>query len=29
MQQVLTGKGLTHVAVNCASQDETCGWWEL
>jgi len=29
MQQVLTSKGLTHVAVNCASQDETCGWWEL
>jgi phosphoribosyl 1,2-cyclic phosphodiesterase len=29
MQQVLNNKGHTQVTVHCATQDETCGWWDL
>jgi phosphoribosyl 1,2-cyclic phosphodiesterase len=29
MRQVLQNKGLAEVSVNCASQDEPCGWWQL
>jgi phosphoribosyl 1,2-cyclic phosphodiesterase len=29
MRDVLSTKGLADVQVNCATQDETCGWWEL
>lgn len=29
MRQVLQNKGLEEVSVNCASQDEPCGWWQL
>jgi phosphoribosyl 1,2-cyclic phosphodiesterase len=29
MQDVLTKKGLSHVGICCASQDEACGWWSL
>jgi phosphoribosyl 1,2-cyclic phosphodiesterase len=29
IRQVLENKGLPEVSVNCASQDEPCGWWQL
>jgi phosphoribosyl 1,2-cyclic phosphodiesterase len=29
MREVLAQKGLGEVEINCASQDEPCGWWRL